>query len=298
MGIVPTVFSTVAGVALIGLALHDVFHTLLRPNGTGRLAHLVFRAAWAAGRGRAWAGLVGSLTIVTVIGLWVALIALGWALVFLPHVPEGFAYSGIAAGSHHPFAEAVTISLVALTTLGYGDVVASQDALRLIVPLESLMGFVLLSASVSWFTQLYPALARRRSLALRLSAMNDAGMLSGLHALAPAEAAALVRSVGASFADSIADLAQNSELYYFSEQDPRMSLPRAAAYLIVLRDAARTSPDADVRAAGSLLSSLVDELGRLLRTHYPHARGSTPDAVLRNAALHHGHDVETFPDTP
>jgi hypothetical protein len=54
---------------------------------------------------------------------------------------------------------------VTLATLGYGDIVPTSDLLRVLVPLEALVGFALLTAALSWVISVYPALSRRRSLA-------------------------------------------------------------------------------------------------------------------------------------
>ena len=56
----------------------------------------------------------------------------------------------------------------------FGDIVPTSPLLRLIVPLEALFGFMLLTAAVSWVLQIYPALHRRRVLALQLSTMRKA----------------------------------------------------------------------------------------------------------------------------
>src|SRR3546814_12163762 len=83
-----TVALSVAGVALILIAVIDVFQTLLRPGTTGRLSHVVFRAAWALTRRRPRLGVGGPLMVVGVVALWVTLLTFGWALIYLPHIPE------------------------------------------------------------------------------------------------------------------------------------------------------------------------------------------------------------------
>jgi hypothetical protein len=113
--------STIIGVILILIALHDVFQTLLRPSSTGRLTHLIFRVLWRVGRripGVRLGG--GAVMVIVTIGLWIALVAVGWALIYLPHVPDGFLYTGVDPSRYHPFVEALTFSFVALTTLGLG----------------------------------------------------------------------------------------------------------------------------------------------------------------------------------
>lgn len=222
--------STVAGALLVLIALIDVFQTLLRPSATGRLTHLIFRGAWAVARRRPRARVAsGALTVLLTIGLWVVLIAVGWALVYLPHVPDGFAYSGVDPDRYLPFFEALTFSLVALTTLALGDAVPTDPFIRVLSPLEALTGFALLSASVSWFMQLYPALARRRALAIELTGLHEAGLTRELAAIGPAAARDTVRWVTQSLAALTADLVQNTEIFYFAERDARLSAARARA---------------------------------------------------------------------
>jgi hypothetical protein len=64
--------------------------------------------------------------------------------------------------------DALYLSTVAMSTLGFGDIVPVDGWLRLVVPVQALVGFLLLTAAVSWVLQVYPAPARRRVLAVRL----------------------------------------------------------------------------------------------------------------------------------
>lgn len=280
---------SVAGVALILLAVVDVFQTLLRPGTTGRLSHLVFRAAWALTRRRPRWGVGGPLMVVGVVAVWVALLTFGWALIYLPHIPDGFAFS-VDVTRYHPLAEALTISLVSLTTLGYGDAVPTDEVLRLFAPLEALSGFVLLSAAVAWFMELYPALTRRRACAVQLTALNAAGVIAGLDRLSPGHAAAMVSGVSRALADLTADLTQTPEVYYFTERDERLSAPAAIRYAVHLRDAAERAPDPDVRAEGLVLRKTLDELARVLRHHDRTLTGETTDDVVLAVARSHGHE--------
>ncbi|RWZ59268.1 two pore domain potassium channel family protein [Labedella populi] len=283
------VLSTILGAILLIVTANDVFQTLLRPSGTGRLSHLVFRAAWSIrGRGGRPLPSLGPLAILTVTVGWVMLSTLGWALIYLPHVPGGFAYTGVDPYRHHPFAEAITISMVALTTLGYGDAVPTVDALRLLSPLEALGGFGLLTASVSWFMQVYPALGRRRTLAIELTALADAG-LTRLDNVDDAGASALLAKVTHSLAEVSADLTQNAEIFYFAERDERLSAPHAMRFILVLRDAAASSTSDRVRAHGIALANVIDQLARHISDEYSHVRGDSADEILAAVAGSHGH---------
>ena len=285
-----TAISTIAGIMLLAIALNDVFHTLLRPASTGRLTTIVFRGAWWVSRRRSSLLVLGGpLTVLVTIGVWIVLVALGWALIYLPHFPDGFSYSGIDPEEYHPFLEAITYSLVALTTLGLGDVIPAEPLIRVLSPLEALTGFILLSASVSWFMQLYPALARRRALAIELTSLHAAGLTALPSGTSPGTAASVIATVARCTAELTADLVQNTEIFYFAERDERLSAARAVGYAMELRDAALASGSGEVRAAGRFLASVLDELARVVTDQYPHVSGESTDEVLRAVAGSHGH---------
>jgi len=156
-----TLVSTAAGVALIGLVGRDAFDALFHAEGRGTFSRQITRAVWQVfrrvGTRHERLSLAGPVAFVTVIATWAGLLVLGWALVFWPHVPGSFRFdAGIDAGGPD-FVHALNVSLVTLTTLGFGDITPTSDALRLILPLEALLGFGLLSASISWLVSIYPA---------------------------------------------------------------------------------------------------------------------------------------------
>src|SRR5512141_2574648 len=109
---------TVLGAGLVLLMLVDVFRTLLSPHGSGLLGRGSFIAA--------------PLAMAAVIGAWAGLAAIGWALLYLPHLTDGFVY-GAGVPLRADFAEALYISLVTLSTVGFGDIVAAHPVLRLVV---------------------------------------------------------------------------------------------------------------------------------------------------------------------
>ena len=60
--------------------------------------------------------------------------------------------------------------------------------------------FALLTATVSWFLQLFPALTRRRTLAHQLNLVREAGGQAGIAGLDPTHSAALIEPLAASVA--------------------------------------------------------------------------------------------------
>jgi hypothetical protein len=92
VSLVATVGTTAAGVALIALASRDVFDALFHPEGRGALARTIMRIVWRLlgrrGRSSPWFVLAGPLGLVLVFASWASLLVVGWALVFLPHIPR------------------------------------------------------------------------------------------------------------------------------------------------------------------------------------------------------------------
>ena len=146
---------TLLGAASIALALRDIYATLWHPTGLGTLSRWVFRIIWAVAarvgpRGRAL-GSAGPLGMIATVLLWAALIVTGWALIYLPHMPDGFYFSSALQpqSSSDPVA-ALYLSLVTVATLGYGDITPAYPALRLLIPVQALIGFVMFTAAISW----------------------------------------------------------------------------------------------------------------------------------------------------
>lgn len=288
---------TLAGVFLILLALTDVFHTLLYPRGTGPVCRPIIRFVWrlAGFAGTRARTVAGPAAMSAVIGAWAALAVVGWALLYLPHLPEGFAYqNGVQARGD--FAEAVYLSAVSLSTAGFGDITPSGPLLRLVTSLQAVTGFALLTAAVSWILQIYPALRRRRALAHHLSLLREELAGSGFEALAPPLVAGLLHSLAERVISAGVDLVQFDETYYFHEPDERSSLPATLAHAERLASMAGQSANADVRFAGHLLEAALTDLAKVLRRDFRHT-GDTVTDIFASYARHHGHPVGDRPAT-
>jgi hypothetical protein len=285
---------TVLGLIVIMAGLNDMFHTLLRPSGRGRLSHLTASTVWrVCRRSRGTIRLAGPLAVVCVIVVWTLLQTLGWALIYYPHIPQGFSYSpGISEARYADAAEALYLSLVTLSTLGYGDVVAVDGWIRLFSPWQAVTGFALLTAAVSWFIQLYPALSRRRALALRLTQLSRIRYAHSLAGLDPAAVSRTLESVATDLAEVRVSLSQNNETYYFWEEDPDMSLPSSISYAFELCAEARKSPSPEVRLASGMLENAIDGLGTAIREQFA-LDGDTAEEIFHSFSADHRRD---FPD--
>lgn len=282
---------TGAGFLLVGWGLRDVFHTLWHPGGRGGLARPLMRVTWRTGRRarcRPWLGpLTGPLAMLVAVSVWLLMIVLGWALAYWPHMPDGFVYgSEIDPGERGAFLDAVYMSVVSLATLGFGDIVPEDEWLRLVVPLQALVGFALISAAVSWVLQVSPALSRRRALAVRLSLLRGTGTVSRLGD-GDTSPLPLLEGLTRDLVQARVDLTQFTETYYFRDGDPATSLPAALPVAVEVAEAAERSTRPEVCLAGELLMAAVRDFCRVVDGEFLRTGGALPD-VVRAYADDHG----------
>jgi hypothetical protein len=286
------VLLTLLGITVVLVGLWDMYHSLLHPSGTGAIGGRVQSGVWWVSRrtGHRFGSAVGPGSMITVVVLWVLLQGVGWALVYLPHVPEGFTYSpGVDPAAYPDFVDALYISLVTLATLGFGDVVATDPWIRLATPLEALTGFALLTAALTWFTQIYPPLSRRRSLALELKSLADVDYAHTIAQEDPVTAARVLDGLASEVAKARIDFTQHGETYYFQEEDPDLSLARQLPYALELRDRAAASSAPRVRTGARRLDGALEQLADKLREGFGRT-GGTPGDVFAAYAEDHGRD--------
>jgi hypothetical protein len=163
------------GGCLLLLGLWDTALTVLHPSRRGPLSYAISRGTWIVVRTlshrRGWARLLTFAGPAAMAGGflgWIGSLWLGFALVYLPFI-DRFAYSEVAAFGSKGIAEALYVSAVSLTTVGFGDVVASGDALRLVMAAESASGLAAITASITYLLSVYPLVTRQRGAALHAS---------------------------------------------------------------------------------------------------------------------------------
>ncbi|MGY1725175.1 potassium channel family protein [Blastococcus sp. SYSU DS0533] len=283
---------TAGGAGIVLFAVRDMFHTIWHPSGQGTLSRLVVLMVWRGSRllkRRAQqSSVVGPVALLGVILTWAATIVAGWTLIYWPHMTEAFSFgSSLAPAQRSDFLDSLYLSLVTVATLGYGDIVPQQPWLRLTSPLQALIGFALLTAAVSWVLQIYPALARRRTLAIRLALLGRAAAAQ----LLPADSsssATLLHSLAGELTQLRVDLTQYAETYYFREADAAASLPAQLPYARELARAGQESTHAELRLAGTVLAEAVQDYAHVLARQFPLA-GDSIGTVLQNYAADHGH---------
>lgn len=283
------VLLTIAGAALAGVGLHDMFHSLMHPSGRGHVSRWVMSGVWRVSKmfGRRLGAVVGPAAMVAVVLAWVAFQAVGWALIYLPHVPGGFAYSaGVDHAAYPDPAGALYVSLVTLSTLGFGDVVPTGPWVRLAVPAQGLVGFALLTSALTWFSRIYAPLARRRSLALEIKSLEGVRFADRFRDVDPPEASRVLDGLAAQLGMVRIDFTQHTESYYFREIDADLSLPHWLPCLVPLADAAASSPALGVRLSGQRVFAALEQLAAKLRSDFVRT-GTTPAEVFAAYAADH-----------
>lgn len=137
---------TLIGATLIFAVFRDVFHTLFPYAGKLTVSRVVTKTFW---RGLHRLGVrrpgllyaVGPVAFFTTIGSWFILPAVGWALVYWPHMPSAFAFGeGLDAAGRGGFVDALYFSFGTQATLGYRDIVPTNPWLMMSATLQALSG--------------------------------------------------------------------------------------------------------------------------------------------------------------
>jgi voltage-gated potassium channel Kch len=286
---------TVLGVALIGIALRDIFDVLFHPLGRGMVARTVVRGvAWLAQklpRGGTIGLLAGPLSYVAVVATWATLLALGWALVFLPQLPDGFNFDpALNPAEHTGFLDALYVSLVNLTSLGYGDISPATPLLRVLGPVETMFGLGLLTASISWLISIYGAISRRDSLAHEVHLAKETEERLG-EKLADADPA-LLEALLAGFAEQLIrarrDVIHFPITHYFRTEDEERALAGLLPFLSSLADeAGEEDRPHSLRVRATILQMAIDDFAETLRSRL-RMPGETTGDTLRHYQSEHG----------
>lgn len=287
---------TLLGVALIAIALRDIFDVLFHPLGRGVIARRVVLGVSGLARRMPGGGgtiglLAGPLSYAAVVATWAALLAVGWALIFLPHLPEGFTFDpGLDPEQHSGFLDALYISLVNLTSLGYGDISPASSGLRLLGPIETMFGLGLLTASISWLISIYSAISRRDSLAHEVHLAKQAEEQLG-EKLADADPE-LLESMLASFAEQLIrvrrDVIHFPITHYFRTEDEERALAGLLPFLDSLaEEASGEGRPLSLRLRAGILQEAIADFAETLRARL-RLRGDSTDDTLQHYQSDHG----------
>ncbi len=282
-------FFSLLGAGLIFFALRDIFDTLFHPSGKGVLSRALPRPLWRGVRRLAThvpliRELCGPVALLVVIVSWTTLLTLGYAFVFWPHLPEGFLLAtGLTSSSHGGFVDALYLSLVTLTTLGFGDIVPSSGWLRVLVPFEALVGFGLLTASLSWVISLYPAFSRHRSLAHEISLVREAETKTGI-GMTQMDALAgelMLSNLTSQLVAVQTDLIHFPISYYFRSSNERLELSATIPYLLHLAEEGDSEDCAPgVRMRASMLGGAIEDFSATVGSRFLDLPSASTEKIL------------------
>lgn len=281
-------FAAVGAALLVAIAV-DMLQMVLNPSGRGPLTHRFNRLLWRALRTLPAPSLrlSGLLALAGTFVVWIVGLWLGFALLYLPFMDD-LSYAPTVPFGQRGLFEALYVSAVALTTVGFGDVVGGTDALRLVTVLESATGLAATTAAITYLLSSYSATSALRSSAARFA---DAD------ATTPRGAAELVVHGGTSALSELQrDLLTTEQhlrrfpfLYYLHPGEERrslLSLLRAAVLVcLVARWVARDDTLPAARAYGAGLKRSLDHLLEALEADFMRVAPRQTAAVEPDAAF-------------
>lgn len=172
---ITTILLECGGTLLVLLGIREVFRDIFHPTVSGSLSDFVGRLMSLFLRHTRLRPAVGPLSLIIVILCWVILLATGFALIYCGILAREIAG---AHGESHSFAanilRSLYFSLGAFDTFQTFNLTPQTNWLRLVISIEGLIGISMITASVSWLVLLYPALARTRLFARRVSTLLEA----------------------------------------------------------------------------------------------------------------------------
>ncbi|MFW2513257.1 potassium channel family protein [Demequina sp. SO4-13] len=222
--------ATIGGVLVLAATGLDLALTLLHPTRSGYLSRVATSVTWRLARTTATRlrrnaiiGYAGPAMMLAQLSSWVLGLWLGFALIYTGQLDQ-LGYMPPHDDASITFVDAIYFSGVSLSTVGFGELVAENDALRLTSAVQAACGLAVFGASISYLLTVYPLVSETRIIArLLTSAQNHRG------------AAELVVHGGQSRLQSLQrDLIQLDEstqrfpiLYYFHANDASASLGSA-----------------------------------------------------------------------
>ena len=158
-----------AGISLILTGITDVFFTVLHPDGFGFLSSRLYNGLFTSMRlltrplpskFRALGlSMAAPLMVPVTITVWIAVVLTGYAFVYYAGMSsESFNFS--SPGLEPSLGEALYVSGTAISTLGFGDVTPADGLYQTLAVSEALIGFGILTVSVSYVVGIYGVVQR------------------------------------------------------------------------------------------------------------------------------------------
>ncbi len=177
------------GIGLLGVALLDVFLTVLHIQAQSPISARLHRGMWRLflwasralppglrGEVLAWGAplMIGGLPV-----LWLILCIAGFGALYVPVIEDPRAFRIAQDTPSAPVANAVYFSAVTFLTVGYGGIVPLYPLGRLLTFVEGATGLLTISLAVTYLLSVYPMIARKMVVATTLN-QETAGRSHGV----------------------------------------------------------------------------------------------------------------------
>ncbi len=277
------------GICVLAFTFAQIFQDLFHPTQSGALSEWVGRTTFRVlRRWPSTLSIAGPLTLVIVILLWASLQAVGFALIYWLAFPGGFHFvQSQPAVDKSDFWTVLYFSLQVMTTVGLGDLLPLAAWLRIVVGIQALVGFALLTASVSSIVLIYPPLSRMRTLARFTETLVEGSKRTGVDVVSD-HAQDLLNGLAVNVIQARVDFIHFPVLYYFHADRRRSSLARALPKLLSFAETGLTSNVSEqVRLATATLQTALEDLAQVLSHRFVHAGSNDPAGIFRAYAKDH-----------
>lgn len=250
------------GAALVLLSLVDVFLTVLYiRSGTSLLSDRLARWTWRLFRvADRWVpddrhrlmSYGGASILLLIIATWVILLVFGFALISWPNLGTGIQ----SPSGHTPtqLPAALYFAGANLATAGSNDLIPSTPGMRLVAVVCPLIGMSVITLTLTYLLQVYQALMRRNTFALRLHFAtcrtgDAAELIAGLGAGGDFSGA---RADLGALANELVNLYESHHFYpmllYFRFRDPHYALSRMTTIAMDTATLIRSALDGETYA--------------------------------------------------
>jgi hypothetical protein len=153
-----------------------MFQDLFHPTRSGALSEWIGHALFRAFRRFPFIlASAGPMSVIIVIFSWALLLVTGFAFIYWAVFPAHFElYTADQPTKANGFWWCFYYSLEMLTTLGLGDIRPVPIWLRILSGFHTLLGFSLVTASITWVLLLFPALRRIQTLTRKAQSLATA----------------------------------------------------------------------------------------------------------------------------
>lgn len=164
------------GIIVVLIVMADVAVTTIAPHGAGKIARAVSRIVWYILRGiySRWGGTIldfsGLFIILTMIHVWLLLLWTGYSIIFMAFPGS---VTNTNTGEIATNYEIIYFVGYSLSTLGYGDLTASTNFLKILSSVISFTGLIMITTIVTFLVPVTKGALQKRKLSSCISLLGS-----------------------------------------------------------------------------------------------------------------------------